>query len=848
MIYEYIGAGTNTGTKKYRITLRLFRDQHCEPPCAGMPPTVFIGIFNNDDNRQYPSSGSYFDIGKLNEDDVPVGEIPPCVVNPPHLDYHYAEYQFTVDLPENNNGYTASYQTCCRVNELTNVFNTPSQGDGTGSTYACSIPGRNQLPNGQNNSSPKFNIGVDPICHGKPFTLDFSAAEPDGTDELVYSFCEAYNGGATTSAANVNPAPPPYGMVPYINGYTGSNPMGTSVKIDPKTGMISGIAPAEGNYVICVCISEFRQGKLIGVHRKDFIVNVENCDFAGAQLQPSYTVCESLTASFKNENNSPLNKTYFWDFGDGNSSTEVSPTHTYATAGTYTVTLYVNRDEPCNGLATTQVKVYPLFKPDFTVEGLCVSKPSSFLDKTTATYGVVDSWQWDFGDPNSTADVSTQKNPTYTYNQTGPKNISLTATSSQGCNGTIVKTVDVFDKPRVDLKFKDTLICNGDQLQLEALGGGNFSWAPAVGVANANTATPTVAPAATTRYVVTLDIDGCVNTDSVQVRVVDFVTLRAMADTSICATDSLQLSAVTDGLRYQWSPVTGISNPAILSPSAAPASTETYRITASIGHCSATDEVEVKVVPYPVANAGPDTVICNNSSAQLHGSIVGKTFNWTPDALLTNEHTLSPVAHLQRSTSFILSAFDDQGCPKPGRDTVIVSVLPEVNAFAGGDTAVVVGQQVQLLATGGVGYIWSPATALNNPEIPNPVAVYDGSLESVRYQVVVNNEAGCTDTTYVQVRIFKTEPRIFVPSAFTPNGDNNNDIFRPIAAGISRIEFFRVFNRWGELVFSTTENGKGWDGRIKGQEQASGTYVWVVKGIDYTGKEFFAKGTVTLIR
>lgn len=848
MIYEYIGAGSTAGTKKYRITLRLFRDEHCEAPCAGMPPNVFIGIFSNDDNRQYPSSGSYFDVTKQEEDEVPVGNTPPCVVNPPELEYHLAEYQFTVDLPENNNGYTASYQTCCRVNGLTNVHNTPSQGQGTGSTYSCSIPGKNQLPAGQNNSSPQFFIGVAPICHGKPFQLDFSAEEPDGTDELVYSFCEAYNGGATRSAANVNPAPPPYGSVPYINNYTSANPMGAGVTIDSKTGIISGIAPPEGDYVICVCISEYRQGKLIGVHRKDFIVNVEDCDFAGAQLQPSYNFCESLTANFLNENNSPLNKTYFWDFGDGASSTNISPTHTYADTGTYNVKLVINRNEPCGDSATTQVKVYPLFKPDIEVRGLCVNKSTSFLDKTTATYGTVDSWQWDFGDLNVATDVSSERNPAYTYAQTGPKNIRLIATSSKGCRDTTFKTIDIYDKPQVGLRFRDTLICNGDQLQLEAIGSGTFSWTPAAGVVNVNTATPTVTPSSTTNYVVTLDDDGCVNTDSVRVRVVNFVTLRAIEDTTICATDSLRLSAVTDGLRYQWDPAAGVSDPTVLSPAVAPATTTTYKITASIGHCSATDDVKVTTIPYPIANAGPDTVICYNSSAQLQGSIVGRTFNWFPGAFLTNATTLNPVARPAQSISYILTAYDDQGCPKPGRDTVVVFVLPEVRAYAGGDTAVVVGQQVQLKATGGMGYIWSPATALSNSEIPDPVAVYDGSLESVRYQVVVNDEAGCTDTAYVQVRIFKTDPRIFVPTAFTPNGDSNNDIFRPIAAGMNRIEFFRVFNRWGELVFSTTENGQGWDGRLNGQEQASGTYVWVVKGIDYTGKVFSAKGTVTLIR
>ena len=101
---------------------------------------------------------------------------------------------------------------------------------------------------------------------------------------------------------------------------------------------------------------------------------------------------------------------------------------------------------------------------------------------------------------------------------------------------------------------------------------------------------------------------------------------------------------------------------------------------------------------------------------------------------------------------------------------------------------------------------------------------------------------------YSKVKIFKTNPQVFVPTAFTPDGDGRNDLFRPIAVGISRIEYFRVFNRWGQLVFSTTVNGKGWDGRIGGKEQGSGTFVWLVKGVDYTGKTFFAKGTVTLIR
>ena len=228
--------------------------------------------------------------------------------------------------------------------------------------------------------------------------------------------------------------------------------------------------------------------------------------------------------------------------------------------------------------------------------------------------------------------------------------------------------------------------------------------------------------------------------------------------------------------------------------------------------------------------------------------MVGSSFTWSPLSSLTNANRLSTVADPIGTTPYVLTVRDTIGCPKPNRDTVVVRVLPKINAFAGNDTAVVVGQPLQFQASGGVRYLWSPSTWLNKTDIPNPVAIYSEDVENITYKVDVFNEANCVDSAYVSVKIFKTNPQVFVPTAFTPDGDGKNDLFRPIAVGISRIEYFRVFNRWGELVFSTTVNGKGWDGKIRGKDQGTGTFVWLVRGSDYTGKTFFAKGTVTLIR
>lgn len=851
MYYEYIGPGTAPNTNKYRITLRLFRDELCAAPCADMPENVWIGVFDNGTNRQYPAPGQYTEVVKGFEGPISIGNPLPCVVNPPALSYNAADYSYTIDLPINAKGYTAAYQTCCRVNPMSNVFNTGRVGDGTGSTYMAQIPGTEVLGTSAPNNSPTFSTQISRVCAGKPFSLDFSVKDKD-KDEITYVFCDAFGGGLSTNSSNINPQAPPYQAVPYLSGYSPEQPMGTKVTIDSKTGVISGIAPPVGRYVVSVCAYETRNGKLINIHRKDFLVNVADCDFAGAQLDPSYSFCESLTASFQNQNPSNLNKTYFWDFGvpgtETDFSTEQRPTFTYPDTGTYKIKLVVNRNEPCGDSTTAEVRVYPDFKADFSVAGGCFDKPTQFTDRTTTTYGQVATWSWSFGGT-GTGQTSAEQNPTHIFPAMGQQQVRLIATSSKGCRDTIQKTIAITDKPFIDLRFRDTLICNGDRLQLEALGQGNFSWTPGTAIEGANTATPTVFPVSTTNYIVRLDQEGCINQDTVQVRVVNSVSLAMPADTVICATDTIQLTPISNGLRFAWSPAASVSNPQILAPSTAPATTTTYQLSASIGGCTTTEEMKVTVVPYPVAVAGTDALICFENTVQLQATMEGNRFEWSPAALLQNPNVISPLTQpLTASQQFILAVYDNKGCPKPGLDTVMVQVLPSINASAGRDTSVIVGQPLQLQATGGTTYQWLPPLGLSNPNIANPIAVFDGSQETVTYQVLVANEASCVDSASVTVRIFQTDPRVFVPTAFTPNGDGKNDLFRPIAVGMTQIQFFRVFNRWGELVFETAQNEDGWDGRIGGKLQSSGTFVWVVKGIDFNGKTFFAKGTVTLIR
>jgi len=402
----------------------------------------------------------------------------------------------------------------------------------------------------------------------------------------------------------------------------------------------------------------------------------------------------------------------------------------------------------------------------------------------------------------------------------------------------------------ITLAFKDTLICVPDAVTLNASGTGSFNWTPLTNIINPNTPSPTVNPATDTWYVANLNDNGCVNKDSVHVRVIAGVTLAAIPDTTICLTDGVMLNAVTNGLNFTWTPAATLSNPNILNPIATPTALSTiYQLTASVGSCSATDFVVINTDPYPVANAGSPQVICYNTSTQLSGTHNGTRFTWTPANYLNNPNILNPIASPPRTTSFILTSWDDTpGCPKPGYDTVVITVQPKVRAYAGRDTTVIVGQPLQLSGSGGVRYLWTPNTGLNNPNIADPVAVYGQETDTVKYKLTVWDDANCPDSAFVTVTVFKTNPYVFVPTAFTPNNDGRNDVIRPIAVGIEKINYFSIYNRWGERVFYTTANRAGWDGRVNGTPQASGVYVWMVSAVDYLGKPVFLKGTVTLIR
>ena len=840
---NYTFTGISNGMYNYQVTAKLFMDCYSN---RRLPDPAYFGIFNK-------GTGSHIkdiSIGMAHQDKLTLSNPSPCITDPPSVCYDIGFYEFNVSLPPSAEGYIIVIQVVYRVQGITNLVTAYGN---IGATYTGEIPGNGVVPSGPENSSAAF-IGDDMvvICANNSFSYSFAAVDNDN-DQLRYSFTNAYVGGSGGGGVNFPPVSPPYSSVPYGSNYGPNAPLGGNVKINPNTGMITGVAPAEGIYVVTVQVEEIRNGVVIATQRKDLQIRITACTIASATMPPDYMLCKnSQTIELANLSTSPLITSTTWELIDNKgvtvfNSNDPVASYTFADTGVYAVKLVINRGQQCSDSATSQAYVYPGFVPDFNVNGICFKKPTRFFDASVTAYGSVNSWDWNFGDGTG-SDVSSQPSPAYTYQSMGVKNVRLITTNTKGCRDTTLKDISIVDKPPLSLAFRDTLICIPDALQLQAIGNGVFSWSPATSMLNPNTATPTVSPVITTYYTVQLDDNGCINRDSVQVRVVDHVTLLAMNDTTICQSDTVRLHVQSDGLRYNWTPANQVLNAAAANPDVVTRSNTKYEVTASIGSCKAKDQVFITTVPYPVADAGPDTTICFNTKAQLLASTEAIRFVWLPSPSLSNVSILNPVASPKTSTAYVLSAFDNKGCPKPGYDTVVVNVLPQIEAFAGRDTAVVVNQLLQLQASGGKTYRWVPATNLSNPGIANPTAIYSTPSAGVAYKVLVYNEANCVDSAYIKVKIFQTVPTVFVPNAFTPNSDGRNDILRPIAVGIAHIDYFEIFNRWGQLVFRTSTSEHGWDGTIGGQIQPSGTYVWMVKATDYLGAPYVQRGTIVLVR
>lgn len=353
------------------------------------------------------------------------------------------------------------------------------------------------------------------------------------------------------------------------------------------------------------------------------------------------------------------------------------------------------------------------------------------------------------------------------------------------------------------------------------------------------------------------DENGCIATESpVVVGKVNTLELEAGADDFMCEGTSYTMAATSNAPTISWAPTSSLTNANTLTPTARPATTTKYYVTAMDGTCSKVDSLIINVWEAPIPDAGADVEICYGITAQLAGA-GGTGYSWVPDpSFTTTTEVRDPIVKPDETTSYFLHVIDDKGCKSLVPDEMVVSVTPAVEVFAGNDTLVAIGQPLQLGATernnsGVSNWEWSPGNYLSDANISNPIATFPSPINvppyEYTYRVTGTTSIGCQGWDEIKIKVYQG-PEIYVPSAFTPNGDGKNDVLYPVPVGLKQLTYFRVFNRWGEEVFFTQDASRGWDGMIGGKGQSNSVYVWVAEGIDFMGNKITRKGMVTLVR
>lgn len=345
-------------------------------------------------------------------------------------------------------------------------------------------------------------------------------------------------------------------------------------------------------------------------------------------------------------------------------------------------------------------------------------------------------------------------------------------------------------------------------------------------------------------------IDGCEN-DTTKT-----VTIGSQPDAAVniydtCYLNSPRISFKTNnyGVTYRWvvdgNAVAGSATPDLQNLQAG--KHDVQLIVESLYQCGDPDTstafFNIKAAPEISASKSQACDIINFAAKQLDQQT--KIIDWKWKFGDNQQSALQNPVHKYLKPEIYtatIQATADNGCTS--NQISLPVQIPFAYAFAGNDTIIVRNVPFQLNGSGNGAFLWSPSTSLSDATVPNPRLTLSGNQD---YVLKITTDEGCIASDTIHIKAIEG-PMVYVPTAFTPNADGLNDILQPIYVGITKIERFIVYSRWGQTIFSTSDMKKGWDGKIGSNLQPTGTYVWQVKAENYLKQPVLLKGTVTLMR
>ena len=400
----------------------------------------------------------------------------------------------------------------------------------------------------------------------------------------------------------------------------------------------------------------------------------------------------------------------------------------------------------------------------------------------------------------------------------------------------------------------DTVIaCNpGESVELSVVGADDYewTWSPA-DILDTDIGSTVIANPTETITITALGVGGFCGDASVSITLLidEDEFADAGPDDEICIGSSTTLNG--DGGDFEsgflWSPATGLSDPTIANPEASPTTTTTYTlITTDIYGCPETDAMTLTVHPLPDVDAGPDQEFCVDGVIVLDAS-GAVDYEWSPAVGLSDPGIADPECTVDENTTYTVTGTDANGCVNTDDVFISVNYLPDVDAIASPYTIdVFLGETSTLdVLTGGISFVWSPPTGLSDPNSQNPVV--SGIPDTIVYTVTVTDINGCVSTDTVQVNAIG-ELVVGLPTAFSPNGDGYNDFYAPVLDGSGDLEYFSIYNRWGQLVFESNTATLGWDGMFNGKEAELGSYVVYARARTSLDEQREYSGYFTLVR
>jgi gliding motility-associated-like protein len=526
-------------------------------------------------------------------------------------------------------------------------------------------------------------------------------------------------------------------------------------------------------------------------------------------------------------NTSPY--TYTWSSTPNQNTAQASS----LTAGTYSCSLTDNLGCIFTGTTTivqpaSSVSVTSASTPSQTCIGNNINLTATAAGGTGPAY----TYSWS-NNSNTAATIVNEAS-------TGVFSYTVTAFDANLCSANSVITVTFIPNPSLIVTNKSMCFCESTNLVVN--GASTYSWSPATGL-NATVGSMVVAnPTVTTVYTIIGNNLICTTSNTVLVTVVPIPDLLiSCAQQQICAGNSTQIFA-TGAQNYVWSPLSTLSFMTPSSVVASPLATGEYTIiginSSGTTSCSAQKMMPIVVVPQVTASVSPNKIICLGEKATFVAS-GGNTFAWAPTTGLNNNTASGVVSSATSNIIYTVSVSHDGVCANTTTVSLTVNPLPKV--FAGRDTTCNLDDQIFINAVGNGTITWISGDYINCKDCPNTQIMpkYTGCYiaESV-------NEFGCKVTDEVCINI-TTDYGIYIPNAFSPNGDGLNDIFLVYGHSISDVKM-DIFDRWGEKLFSSTDIAKGWNGVYKNVECEVGVYVYKVsfKGLD--NKKHEKVGHVTL--